>query len=49
MFGREAGSETGETHRLRGFEIIDRTIPVAFEPGREHNSRKAIRLRRRIE
>ncbi|MEO2049011.1 MAG: hypothetical protein ABGX16_20835 [Pirellulales bacterium] len=48
-FGREAGSETGDTRRLRGFSIIDRTIPVAFEPGQEHNSRKAVRLRRRIE
>jgi hypothetical protein len=49
MFGKEAGSEMGDTRRLRGFAIIDRTIPVAFEPGQEHNSRKAVRLRRRIE
>jgi hypothetical protein len=47
--GREMGSDTGEFTRLREFAIIDRTIPVAFEPGQNHNVERAIRLRRRIE
>ncbi len=49
MFGKEAGSQTGDIQRLREFAIIDRTIPVAFEPGKDHNVERAIRLRRRIE
>ena len=30
MLAKEAGVETGETRRLRGFYIVDRTIPVGF-------------------
>jgi len=48
-FGQEAGSETGDIRRVREFAMIDRTVPVAFEPGQTHNVDKAIRLRRRIE
>lgn len=33
----------------RGFYIIDRSIPVGFEPGENHNIRNTIRLRRMIE
>ncbi|MDP6442475.1 MAG: hypothetical protein QGG36_24780 [Pirellulaceae bacterium] len=47
--GREIGSDTGETRRHRGFYIIDRSIPVAFEPGRNHNVDRAILLRRFIQ
>jgi hypothetical protein len=46
---REEGSETGGVRRLRGFYVMDRTIPVGFEPGADHNVDQAIRLRRRIE
>ncbi|MEM8945071.1 MAG: hypothetical protein AAGD11_07800 [Planctomycetota bacterium] len=49
QFGQEAGSDTGDIRRVREFAMIDRTIPVAFEPGENHNIDKAIRLRRRIE
>jgi len=45
----EAGVETGDIQRIREFALIDRTVPVAFEPGKDHNVDKAIRLRRRIE
>jgi len=49
MLGREAGNDTGDIRRVREFAMIDRTVPVAFEPGKNHNVDKAIRLRRRIE
>ena len=49
MLGKEAGSDTGDIRRVREFAMIDRTVPVAFEPGKNHNVDKAIRLRRRIE
>lgn len=49
QFGKEAGSDTGDIRRVREFAVIDRTIPVAFEPGENHNVDKAIRLRTRIE
>jgi len=49
MLAKESGSETGDIRRLREFTIIDRSIPVAFEPGAHHNTERAIRLRRRIE
>ena len=49
QFGEEAGSETGDIRRVREFAMIDRTVPVAFQPGKNHNVDKAIRLRRRIE
>ena len=48
-FGKEAGHETGDIERLRGFAIIDRSIPVAFEPGEDLNTENVIRLKRRIE
>lgn len=49
QLGQEVGSDTGDFRRLRGFQIVDRTIPVAFEPGENHNVEKAVRIRRRIE
>jgi hypothetical protein len=47
--GREAGIDTGEVRRLRGFYIIDRSLPAAFEPGSDLNVDNVIRLKRRIE
>ncbi len=47
--GRELGSDTGNVKRHRAFYIIDRSIPVAFEPGENHNVDRAIVLRRFIE
>ena len=39
----------GDPIRNRGFFIFDRSIPVAFEPGRNHNIDKAIRISSYIE
>ena len=49
MLGKEIGSDTGEVKRHRAFYVVDRTIPVAFEPGVNHNVDDCIILRRRIE
>ena len=49
QLGKEAGSDIGDIRRVREFVMIDRTVPVAFEAGQNHNVDKAIRLRRRIE
>ena len=48
-FGREDGVDVGNTRRLRGFYIIDRTQMAGFEPGANHNVENVVRLRRRIE
>jgi hypothetical protein len=47
--GRELGTESGEVKRHRGFYIFDRSIPVAFEPGKNHNIDRAVLIRRRID
>ncbi|MEX0936933.1 MAG: hypothetical protein WDZ59_03660 [Pirellulales bacterium] len=49
MLGRELGTDTGEVERHRSFYMIDRTIPVAFEPGVDHNVEQAILIKRFIE
>jgi hypothetical protein len=49
QLAKEDGVDTGEIRRLRGFYMIDRTMPAAFEPGVDHNVESVIRLRRRIE
>lgn len=46
---QELGLDTGQVRRHRAFYIIDRTIPVAFEPGENHNVDKCVLLRRFIE
>jgi hypothetical protein len=46
---QELGIDTGQVRRHRAFYIIDRTIPVAFQPGQNHNVDRAILLRRFIE
>ena len=48
-FGIEMGSDVGQVTRHRAFYVVDRSIPVAFEPGRNHNVEKAILLRRHLE
>ena len=45
----ELGSDTGEIERHRAFYIIDRSIPVGFERGFNHNVDRAILLKRFIE
>jgi hypothetical protein len=46
---REYGSDTGNTTRHRSFFIFDRSTPVAYEPGVDHNVRDAIPIERFIE
>jgi hypothetical protein len=47
--GQEAGWDTGSVNRHRAFYIIDRTIPVACQPGKIHNVHKCILVNRLIE
>jgi hypothetical protein len=47
--GAEIGSDTGQIKRHRGFYILDRSIPVGFERGFNHNVDRAIVLKRFIE
>ena len=47
--GAELGSTTGDVRRHRAFYIVDRSIPVAFQRGKNHNVDQAILLRRFIE
>ena len=44
-----AGAEVIPVQRNRGFFIVDRSIPVAYERGQDHNVRDAILLRRIIQ
>jgi len=44
-----AGNEIQPIQRNRGFFVVDRSIPVAYERGHDHNVRDAIRLRRIIQ
>jgi hypothetical protein len=46
---QELGLDTGDVERHRGFYVIDRSIPVGYEPGANHNVDRAIVLRRFIE
>ena len=46
---REVGIDSAEIKRHRSFYIIDRSIPVAFEPGHDHNTEQTIVLQRFIE
>jgi hypothetical protein len=47
--GKELGSDAGTVKRHRAFYVIDRSQPVAFEPGENHNVDRAVMLRRYIE
>jgi hypothetical protein len=47
--GRELGIDTGENQRHRAFYIIDRTIPVGFQRGKDLNAENAIIINRFIE
>ena len=42
LLGAEMGADVGEHVRHRGFWIVDRSIPVGFEPGVNHNVERAI-------
>ena len=45
----EAGSLTGNVTRNRIFSIVDRSIPVGHETGKNHNIDKAILIRRMLD
>jgi hypothetical protein len=45
----ELGSDSGQITRHRGFFIFDRSIPVAFEKGYDHNVRRALLVESYIE
>ncbi len=49
QLGAELGSTTGDIERHRAFYIFDRSIPVGFERGQNHNVNRAILLKRYIE
>lgn len=49
QLGNEVGWDTGSIERHRAFYVIDRSIPVAFEPGAVHNTENTVLLRRFIE
>jgi len=45
----EIGINTGEAKRYRAFYLIDRSIPVGFEYGKNHNAEKVIMLKRMLQ
>jgi hypothetical protein len=45
----EVGSDTGEQERYRAFYMIDRSIPVGYENGQDHNTEDVFRVQRFIE
>ena len=47
--GVEVGRESGGAVRNRGFYLFDRSIPVAYEPGKNHNIERAILVESFIE
>jgi hypothetical protein len=49
QFGAEIGIDQGQIKRHRGFYMVDRSIPVAFEPGENHNVDKTVILRRYVD
>ncbi|HND55089.1 MAG TPA: hypothetical protein PLV92_21895, partial [Pirellulaceae bacterium] len=47
--GPEVGLTNGTVERHRAFYLIDRSIPVAYQPGQNHNVDRCVLLRRYIE
>ena len=47
--GAEIGSDDGTVRRDRAFYMVDRSIPVACEPGKNHNVDQAVLVRTIIE
>lgn len=45
----ELGIDTGEVRRHKSFYILDRTIPVGYENGRDYNTSNTILLKTHIE
>ena len=49
QLGQELGWDVGNIQRHRAFYIIDRSIPVAFQPGQPNNVHRTIMVNRLIE
>ena len=49
LLQNELGTDTGEINRHRAFYIFDRSIPVGFTQGEDHNVEDAILVKRFIE
>jgi hypothetical protein len=47
--GQEIGSDEGQVRRNRAFYMVDRSVPVACEPGKNHNVDEAVLVRTIIE
>ena len=47
--GIEKGSDLGQVTRHRSFYVVDRSIPVAFDPGVNHNVENAIIFRKQLD
>ncbi|MCC7336125.1 MAG: hypothetical protein IT422_13575 [Pirellulaceae bacterium] len=47
--GPEYGWDNGQSRRHRGFYVIDRSIPVAYEPGQDLNTGNCVLVRRIVE
>jgi hypothetical protein len=46
---QEVSADRGEARRGRAFYLVDRSVPVAFEPGKNHNVDRMILLKSTIE
>lgn len=44
--GSELGIDTGDAHRAKGFFIIDRSVPVMYQPGELNNVLNTVKLSR---
>ena len=49
QLGRELNTDNGEIKRHRAFYMLDRTIPMAFERGQNHNVHNGLLIQRIIE
>jgi hypothetical protein len=49
QLGGEMRFEDGAVRRPRAFYLIDRSIPVAYEPGQQHNIERCVLQRRYLE
>ncbi len=47
--GQELGTDTGEIKRHRGFGIYDRSIPVGYERGMNHNVEKGFLIKKMLD
>ncbi len=48
-YTRELGNASGNVKRYRSFYLIDRSIPVGFERGKNHNAENVILLKRYLQ